>query len=77
MDRTNDLMNAAARLDLGRVVEPMGRYALDLAIAYPKATPEALADKLLTVWPGSERAVRLLVATAAIEAANAPQPLAA
>lgn len=79
MDRYfRDLRDREARtLDVGRVCEPMARYALDLALAYPTATAEALTVKLMTVWPGAARPIRLLVALAAIEEANARQPLAA
>ena len=69
----NDL---APMIDVGRVSEPMARYALDLALAYPAATAPAIADKLLTVWPGTARALRTSVALAAMERARVA-PLAA
>ena len=54
-----------------RSIEPrhlvaMTRYANDLAQAYPHASPEALADKLLTVFHGCDRPTRLHVAAAAL-----------
>lgn len=44
----------------------MMTYALTLAGAYPAATADALADKLLTIWQGSDRALRLDVAQQAL-----------
>ena len=69
--------DAACTLDIARECTPMSRYALDLAQAYPATTPEALAVKLMTVWPGSDRALRRLVALAAIEEAGRHPLLAA
>jgi hypothetical protein len=40
-------------------------YALDLVRGYPCASHAAIADKLLTVWPGSGREVRMQVAITA------------
>lgn len=50
-----------------RHLATMATYADDLAQAYPTATPDALADKLLTVF-SADRPTRLHVASMALVA---------
>lgn len=53
-----------------RQVNDMTATALALIDRCAAAEPGALADKLLTLFPGSERWVRVLVSKAALEAAG-------
>ena len=65
-----------ARVDQ-RQVNDMIAIALALVDRHPQAPAEPIADKLLTLFPGSERWVRVLVAKAAIEAAGGGHRIAA
>jgi hypothetical protein len=58
-----------------QTVVAMATYATDLAHAYPGATSWALADKLLTVFQDTPRALRLEVAEAALANVQGPAPL--
>jgi hypothetical protein len=48
-----------------RELGAMLTYACDLVRAYPRAGDQAVAEKLLTVWPGTEQGLRGQVATTA------------
>lgn len=65
-------LDASAR----QLVQQMTGTALALLGRCPRAGADAVADKLLTLYPGSERWVRVLVAKAALETVGPTAPTA-